>query len=53
MKFVISNKLTVIGISYDFSNVTQERLTMPNPKWYENEKIPFWNNIIKRIVDNE
>lgn len=43
MKIILTNNLRLSGIPAEFRQVLIERLTLANPKWFENERMKRWN----------
>ncbi|RJR40790.1 MAG: DEAD/DEAH box helicase [Desulfobacteraceae bacterium] len=51
MQLTISNALTLINIPPDFSDQIRRRLTFPNPKWIENDRLGYWNGNTPRNIE--
>ena len=50
MKIKITNILTLSDMSEDFETAVCKKLTIPNPKWHENEKMGRWNGKTPRLL---
>ena len=50
MEIKISNKLTLLNVSGDLRKAICEKLTIPNPKWHENERMGRWNGNTSRLL---
>ena len=51
MKITISNRIELTGAPAFFVKLLQNRLTIENPKWLENEKMDRWNGNTTRYLD--
>lgn len=50
LKIVISNKAFLQGVPEAFERVLTERLTFPNPKWIENDRMGRWNGDTPKVL---
>ena len=50
MKIIISNKLFLLEVPENIKTAICEKLTMPNPKWHENERMGRWNGETPRLL---
>ena len=50
MKITISNRLFLSKVPENIETTICEKLTMPNPKWHENERMCRYNGETPRIL---
>lgn len=50
MKITISNKIHIQGVPERFKTAMKDRLTFPNPKWLENDRLGYWNGETPRYL---